>query len=70
MYTLKSDVGRIEKMTSLRAFSDTATRHLHIRPRRIEIKAFKNGAYTCLNINFDGLIGRNLNQLDLFDMYV
>lgn len=70
MYTLKSDVGHTEKTTSLRAFRDTVTRHLLIRPRRIEIKAFKNGAYACLNISFNGLIRTNENHLDLFDINV
>lgn len=70
MYTLKSDAGRTEKTTSLRAFSDTETRHLHIRPRRIEIKAFRNGAYARLNISFNGLIRTNANHLDLFDINI
>lgn len=34
MYTLKSDAGHIERMTSLAAFSDTTTRRLHMKPGR------------------------------------
>lgn len=42
MYTLKSDAGHIERMTSLPAFSHTTTRRLHMKPRR-QAAAFAMG---------------------------